>query len=543
MDGGIKYPKWEIKEKKAGNIIEALLVNRGLKTKKDQADFLVPPDPLRVTLKEVGLKLTDIKKFTRILAETKKNQKKIIIYGDYDADGICATAILWETLYSQGFDTLPYIPQRESEGYGLKAESVTLLKQKYHNLGLVITVDNGITANVEIKAIKKLGLQVVVIDHHQMGKKLPLTDLTIHTTSLCAGGIAWFVARELGYSKNLLELAAIATIADQMPLLGVNRALVKLGLSALPQTKRVGLQALLHEAAIGDKALGTYEVYYLIAPRLNATGRLAQGIDSLRLLCTRDTKRANQLAREIGQLNQKRQKVVEDSLLLVKKELASTNKVVIVSGQYHEGVIGLLAGKLAEEFGRPAVVFSVGKEIAKASARSVTGVNIIAHIHQFDELLIGGGGHPMAAGFSLEVKHLDLFTQKFTDHLNREVTDEMLGKKLKVDLILKPELINKKLVDEIVKLEPFGMGNPTPVFLLENALVTKVSAVGFGGHHLKLSVRIDEFPFEAIAFNFSEVKINDLLDQKVDLAVSLEENVWNGRTSLQLKVKDICLKK
>lgn len=543
MAGGIKYPKWEVKTKETGDVVETLLLNRGLLTKNEQDGFLNPPNPLKIPLKEVGLRSVDLKKLLVILKQAKKAKQKIIIYGDYDADGICATAILWETLYSQGFDVLPYIPERTSEGYGVKAASVKTLKEKYSNLGLIITVDNGITANTEIKAIKKMGLGVVVLDHHQLGKSLPQADAIIHTTSLCAAGITWFVARELGTSKNLLELATIATIADQIPLLGVNRALVKTGLVALSKTKRLGLESLLREAGIEDKILGTYEVNYLIAPRLNATGRMGQGIDSLRLLCTKDKKRAHQLAREIGRINQERQKVVEDSLLLVKKEVIGTNKVVIVSGQYHEGVIGLLAGKLAEEFGRPAVVFSVGESVAKASARSVSGVNIINLIHHFDDLLIGGGGHPMAAGFSLEIENLKLFTQKFTDYLNREVTEEMLGKKLKVDMSLTSDLVNKKLVDEIAKLEPFGMGNPTPLFLLENALVTKVSPVGFSGHHLKFIIKIDDQSFNAIAFSFGEVKTSELLDKKIDLVVALEENTWNGRTSLQLKVKDLCLKK
>ncbi len=539
MVGGVKYPKWEVKAKETADVAETLLINRGLTTKKERDEFFNPPSPLQISLKEVGLKSADIKKFSQILAKVKKNREKIIVYGDYDADGICATAILWEALYSLSFDALPYIPERVSEGYGLRAESVGVLKEKYPNLGLVITVDNGITANVDIKAIGKLGIGVVVVDHHQLGQQLPLADLIIHTTDLCAAGIVWFVARELGYRKSLLELVTIATIADQMPLVGVNRALVRAGLKNLTNTKRLGLQCLLREAGIEGKTLGTYEVNYLIAPRINATGRMGQGIDSLRLLCTKDAKRANLLAKQINQINQQRQKVVEESLLLVKKEFSNQNKVIIVSGQYHEGIVGLLAGKLTEEFGRPSIVFSVGESIAKASARSVKGVNIIAMIHQFDELLVGGGGHPMAAGFSLKRKHLELFTQKFTEYLNREVTDEMLGKKLVVDMILPGELVTQKLAVEIARFEPFGMGNPTPLFLAKDVLVVKASVVGSSGYHLKLVVKIGDQSVGAIAFNFSEVKAEELTGKKIDLVFSLEENIWNGKTSLQLKVKDI----
>lgn len=508
--------KWEILGK-GNDIVKILLKNRNIKSKKEIAEFFDPkfPEPIKIP-----------KKILTRLEKAKKNKEKIIIFGDYDCDGVCATAILWETLYKSGYDAMPYIPDRFTEGYGLKSDSLDKINTK-----LIICVDNGIVAYDAIKEAKKRGIDVIVVDHHTKGNKKLATSYILHSTAVCGSALAWFLARELGIKEGL-DLVALGTIADQMPLLGINRSLVKYGLQELQKTKRTGLKALI--ASAGITKIGVYEIGYIIAPRINAMGRLANALDSLRLLCTRDVKKANSLAKVLGETNIERQKIVDD-VLTKALEFVTKEKILVIEGDYHEGVIGLASGKITEKFYRPSIVLSRGEVTSKASARSIYGFNIIEAIKETG-LILEGGGHPMAAGFLIETEKIQEFRVKINELSKDKLTDEILEKKLKIDLELDFKNIIDDLVKEIEKFEPTGYGNFSPVFMSKNVKVVEVKPVGSDGKHLKLKVEQNNVVFDAIWFNNNQLLI---INNQYDLAFTIEQNIWNSKSSIQLKIKDI----
>lgn len=566
-----KNVKWEILNKNNGqrsgdnvdNIIEILLENRGVVTRKEKEEFFNPKNPCDLSLKDLGVDQKQLEKAIERIKKAIKEDEEIIIYGDYDADGICATAILWETIYLLNKKVKPYIPDRFEEGYGLNAETISKLKSENSNLKLIITVDNGIVASKSVETANNLGIDVVVTDHHQKEKKLPKAYAIIHTDKISGSGVAWILARELkkhfkiqnsGLMNDGLELAAIGTIADQMPLVGANRSFAKYGLKALNKTKRPGLLALFAESGLSDfkgenlqgKDIGTYEINFVIAPRINAMGRLEHAIDSLRLLCTKNNQKARELANILGRTNKKRQKIVDEVILHasgVAQKRFWKGAIVLSHESYHEGVIGLAASKLVEEFRRPAIVLSVGKQISKASARSITGFNIIESIKKLDDLILGGGGHPMAAGFSIKTSKIELFRKKFEDLTALLLTDEVLTRKLKIDMDIEFVNLSYELVREIEKFEPTGIGNPTAVFKTVNTSVVDAKSVGKDGKHLKLTFEKNGFTYNAIAFGMGEYYLNLTSGCKVDIVYNLALDVWNGNKKIQLKIKDMKIKK
>lgn len=508
------------------SLIIALLKNRGLKTKKEIADFLDPkfPEPIKIP-----------KKILTRLKIAKKNKEKIIVFGDYDCDGVCATAILWETLYKLGLDAMPYIPDRFTEGYGFKTTSLEKLKNSKTPMpNLIITVDNGIVAYDAVKEAKKKRIDVIVVDHHTIGDKKLATPYILHSTAVCGSALAWFLSKELGV-KNGLDLVAIGTIADQMPLLGINRSLVKYGLEELQKTKRVGLKSLIRSAGLND--IGVYEVGYILAPRINAMGRLSSALDSLRILCTRDFKKANDLAKILGETNLERQKIVDDVLSQVLKQVRGDTKIIVIDGDYHEGVIGLASGKITEKFYKPSIVFSKGSKVSKASARSIYGFNIIEAIKETG-LIIEGGGHPMAAGFLIETSKISEFRIKINELSKVKLTDEILEKKLKIDLRINFDNITDDLVKEIEKFDPVGVGNAQPTFMSSKVLIKELKPVGADGKHLKLKLSQNNKVFDAIWFGFSSA-YTLIPSALCDIAYTIEQNTWNNKTSIQLKIRDI----
>lgn len=551
MKNSIK--KWEILDNSrvltTEYLVSVLLKNRGMKSKTEKEKFLHPPNPSDIPLIRLGIEKEKITKIINRIKKAKKNNEFVVIYGDYDADGITATAILWETLHDFGLNALPFIPDRFEDGYGIKPASVAKLKSQFPNLKLIITIDNGIVAYEGINKAKELGIDVIVVDHHQKGPKKLATDYLLHSTDVCGCALAWFFSKELCKSCHLpfvtchsrLELAAIGTIADQMPLIDVNRSIVKYGLELLNKTKRLGLLALYKEAGIVN--IGTYEVGFIIAPRLNSTGRLKNGLASLQLLCTKDRLRASRIAREIGRINSERQnivaKVVEHALSVSKGE--PPNVIVLADEKYHEGVIGLAAAKLVEKFYRPAIVISEKKDISKASARSIAGFDIIEAIRGLDKYYLEGGGHPMAAGFSIETKNIKIFTEKINKIAEKLLTAEILQKKLKIDCEIDFNLMNFDLIKKLMLLEPAGIGNPQPVFLTKEVEVVGARIIGKDGRHLKLKLKQDEHILDSVYFGGGEIYSNLEPGRKINVIYNLEENFWNGNSSLQLLIRDISL--
>jgi single-stranded-DNA-specific exonuclease len=372
---------------------------------------------------------------------------------------------------------------------------------------------------------------------------------------LCASGIAYFVAKtsvstmnyELRATNSWLELAAIATITDLLPLTGINRSIVKYGLESLNQTSRVGLKALFEAA--GVEKITPYEIGYMIGPRLNASGRIDSALTALRLLCTHNEEKAREYAQILDQLNKERQEMTEEMSEHAKENYEFqrsaeplriknyAERIIVVDDEkYHQGIIGLIAGKLVEKYYLPAIVIAKGQEVSKASARSIFGFNIIEAIRSCESLLINAGGHPMAAGFSIETNKISNFKFQISNYAQRNISADTLRRSLKIDRILELQEINMNLYQQIVQMAPFGMGNPEPVFA-SSGIIQNLRTVGAEGKHLKLA--IDDF--DAIFFNGGHFLPQLKIGQKIKLAYSLALDTFNGNNKLQLKVRDLQL--
>jgi single-stranded-DNA-specific exonuclease len=538
-------------------ITAALLHNRGIETKEAIEQFL-HPHLADISLEKLGIKKNQITKALLCIENAQKENKTIIIYGDYDVDGVCASAILWETIYETYKKCVPYIPDRVEEGYGLSKAGIDNVLKKYPDTGLIITVDNGIAAHDAVTYAKEKGLIVLITDHHTKGEKNPDADAILHTTKVCGTGVAYALAREISSAKQdtasrdkgelsqdfnrHLELVALATIADCMPLQEENRTLVKFGMQALISTQRLGLDALLEEAKIEKATLDVYHIGFVIAPRLNAAGRLTSAMDSLRLICTVDSTRAKLLAKKLASTNSDRQTLTSDLFLHAKKSVldGDLHKVLITShDSYNQGVIGLIASKLTESYYRPSIVISVGTEgISKGSARSVKGVHIVELLKSVSDHLIQFGGHEMAAGFSIKTESIPLFSEAIQKHAEIHITDDHLIKIIDADMELPFSLVNHDLFMAIQQFSPFGQSNPEPTFVAKNVIVRDIRILGKEGKHIKFLLEQDGSFIDAIAFGFAE-KFEGSIGDSIDILYTVTLNTWNGRSKVELRIRDL----
>ncbi len=525
--------KWKVLPKVSADLKSQLLANRGLKSKSAIENFLHPA--LKKYQKE--LEIPGINKASARIKKAIKNSEQIICYGDYDVDGICATAIIYKALSSIGANILPFIPHRERDGYGLSTVGLDAIKLKYPETKLVITVDNGIVAVEQIKYAKKMGFDVIITDHHLPLEELPKAGAIVHSIKMCGAGVAWCLARVLvskELSQELLQFVAIGTIADQMELVGLGRALAVEGLVEINKTSNPGLRALIGVTNLEFGKIGSYEIGHIIGPRLNAAGRMDTAMPALKLLCTNNPNKALDFAEQLMEANTSRQdltiKAIEEASLQIDK---NGHVHVVVSPNWIPGIIGLIAARLSEEYSRPAIAISVGETMAKGSARSIPGVNIVESLRQCRELLIDVGGHAGAAGFSLESKNVELLKIKLEELI---IKQEAVEKELEIEAILATKELNRKLLDLLEEFEPFGAGNPKPVFGSKNMKITDIKSVG-GGKHLKFLAD----GIEAIAFGRGELRGILKEGQLLSVAYNLELNTFNGNSRLQLKVKDIGL--
>ena len=540
--------KWNvlssIKQLTEEKLLTILLENRKITTKVQKERFLTPKLS-DVTIESVKIDKQELKKSVERINKAIKEKKQIIVFGDYDVDGICGSAILWETLNDLGANVLPYIPSRFEEGYGLSIKSIDNLLKEQKEIDLIITVDNGIVANDAVDYATSKGIDVIITDHHVSSDIKPKAFSIVHTTLLCGTGVAYLLSKSFKKKDydNHLELVVLATIADLVPLTNANRVLAHFGLEALRKTKRVGLLALFSSAGIDREEVDIYEIGHVIAPRLNAMGRLESAMDSLRLICTTSSKRASTLAKALSDTNLERQKFTVKALMHAKDKAKGklvNNLLFIVDESYQQGVIGLVAGRLVEEFYLPSIVISKGKTYSKASVRSVKGFNIIEFLRQASDLLVDVGGHPMAAGFTVETKKLDQLEEKLYKLSAKLLKKDHLERILNIDLEIPSSFISFKTYELISKLKPFGMANPEPTFVTKGLKVEGLKVIGKDGKHLKLNLKPNDSSFwiDAIAFGMGElnqIKIGD----EIKVAYTLDLNEWNGNKKLQLKIKDI----
>jgi len=546
-----KAKRWQILSKKKGlkkeEILKTLLLNRGLKTKKEIENFFTPPDPYKLTAKKLGINPSQLIKVTRRVKKAIKDKEKIIVYGDFDADGICATAILWETLFALGARVLPFTPRRE-EGHGLKVDRIDEFKKE--GVTLIITVDQGIAATRQAEHARSQGLDLIITDHHIPGAKKPKASGIVHTTKLSGAGVAWFLACRLSKAcKNKralpgLDLVTIATVADVMPFTGANRAIVKHGLKQVRETERLGLLGLYQAAGLEREKIGTFAIGFIIGPKINAAGRIDDPMEALRLLCTKDKGRAFLLASKLDQQNKARQNLTQKSYLFARDlwlEDGDDSELIFLSHEsFEEGIVGLVAGRLVEEFYRPAIIVSLKGDKVRASARSVAEFDIIEAIRTCSDLLSSHGGHPMAAGFSIEKKKLEKLKGRLKKLAREKLDGVVLSPTVKIDLEVGFSNLTSGLFEKIGKFAPFGLGNPAPTFLTRGLVFRDVRTVGMESQHLKAAVFDQDsgVGFSLIGFGLGG-RVDELSPEaKVSLVYTLSENVWNGKKSLELKVKD-----
>lgn len=534
--------RWEVtsdqEPENSDQLIEVLLKNRGI---TDANRFFNPPAPRELLTGTKSffpdLKTDQLNKAVKRIRSAIENKEKIVVWGDYDVDGVCATAVLWQTLYGLGAQVLPHIPDRFGEGYGLNENMIRKLGEEGNRL--IITVDSGITAIKEAQAAREIGIDLIITDHHLKPKKLPEAHAIVHTTALCGTGIAWLVASKL-ISKpssldSSLDLVAIATVADLQPLLGANRSLVKEGFKVLNKLDRPGLAALVEVAGLRPGNLGSYAAGWVLGPRINAVGRVRQGIEALRLLCTPNLTQARSLAHILNLANAERQALTLHTFDHAKGLVEDDDDLIVIfHDSWHEGIIGLVAGRVVEEYGRPAIVISKGKEFSKGSARSVNGLNIVEILRAESDLLEDVGGHTAAAGFTIKTAHLKKFVESIRRHTHPLLAGLDPRPVLKIDLPLPIDRIDAKLVAELEKFDPHGIGNPEPVFVDWQAQILGKKKVGRESQHLKLSL----YPgYDAIWFRANEVELDR--GQTVALAYTPEIERWQGKEKITLRIRDL----
>ena len=526
-------------------ILASLLAARGVRTPEEANAFLHPEEG---QLNDPFL-MENMGRAAALINAAVREKGSIVIYGDYDCDGICASTILLEALQQLGAKAEVYIPSRKEEGYGLNEAAVRRLADKYR---LLITVDCGITSVSEVALARELGMTVIVTDHHTIPAELPPAHAVLHPRlgnypcpDLCGAGVSYKLSCALLGRRILptLELCALATIADMVPLLGENRALAALGLRRMQMTARPGLRALLGVAGIqaGEVISGT-QAAFLLAPRINACGRMDTAYIALELLTARDPLRAMELAEQCNALNERRKnterRILEEAdAQALTLDLCAQRAIVVEGEGWESGVVGLVAGRLAERYGYPTVALSRDGDVCVGSARSACGVDLYQALASCADLFTRFGGHRQAAGLTLPADRVPAFRERLSTAVAEQLAGRTLMPETAYDAVLPLSAVTLELIDQVALLEPFGMSNPAPVFLLENVDVLSARAVGAEGAHLKLTLSQDGALLDAIAFHMGSRA--GTLRGLCDLAVSPVANTFGGRTAAECRVEAI----
>lgn len=531
----------------------AMLMNiRGLDDAAYLREFLGEGEPL-----SDPFLLKDMDKAAARITRAVDNMEKIAVYGDYDADGVTSTAMLYSYLETRGADVIFYIPQREGEGYGMNMSAVEYLKEQ--GVSLIVTVDNGISSVQEVARANELGIDVVVTDHHRPQEILPdavavvdayRPDDTSPYKHFSGVGVAFKLLMALedgaGDVEDLLEaysdLAAIGTIGDIVPLTGENRTLIRAGLERLSQSDRPGVQALLENAGIAGKVLTSTNVAFTLVPRINATGRMGAPERAVRLLISGYEEEAEVLSEEICADNEERRRVeaeiAEAAFADIEAKGYMKDRVVVVDGEnWHHGVIGIVASRVTERCGKPCMIISRGETEAKGSGRSIEGFSLFEAICACGDLLIKFGGHPMAAGITLKPENIEAFRKRINQYA-AEHFPQMPTQTVTLDCKLNPAALSVSMAQSLTQLEPFGNGNPQPVFGLFNMELSNVTPVG-GGGHLRLTLEKNGAVITAMRFNTKPEELPYHIGDKIDLAVQLEAREFRGQPSLTVIVRDM----
>ncbi|TAN32763.1 single-stranded-DNA-specific exonuclease RecJ [Patescibacteria group bacterium] len=564
-------------------IIARLLWNRNLRSQEEIDEFLNPDYSADI---HDPFLFKDMEKAASLIFRAIDKKEKIIVHGDYDADGVCSAALLILCLKNLGAENVDvFIPHREIDGYGLNLKTVEFLKNRGANL--IITCDCGISNVEEVKAAKKAGMKIIVTDHHTVPAKLPPADAIIHPLvkgekypdkGLCGGAVAFKLTQGLlkknaalgnklkdgqspeAFEKWMLDLVAIATVGDMVPLLGESRTLARYGLTVLNKTRNIGLKKLLSAAGIADEngrpRRGSYDsatLSFQIVPRLNAAGRMDHANTALALLVAKDEKEATELSEQLNKNNSDRQRLTEQYIAEARKQIKETaqnkNPLIFVLGSdWPTGILGLISGKIKDEFYKPALVMNAAGDEINGSGRSIREFNLIAALQSMPEMFDKFGGHPAACGFTLkEPSVLEEFKKKLAAKCAADTAGVELAPQIIIDGEISVDEVDWKLYDLLQKFEPFGQFNEEPRYLAAGLSVVNIEPIGQDGKHLRLTVRHNShICHKMIGFGLGDVnrhpddwraRLN--IGDKIDLVFSIGANEWNGNRQLEMKVEDL----
>ena len=530
-------------------LIAHLLYNRGL-TDPSQLELFIAGDE---RLSDNPSLLPDMHQAVARIYQALLSGENIAIYGDFDVDGVAATALLVQGLSAIGGKTTPYIPHRLTEGYGLKTAALENLYRQ--GISLVITVDCGITALPELKKARRMGLDVIITDHHTALPEIPPASAIVNPklpystypfSELTGVGVAFKLLQALfqGIGKEeqldeLMDLVALGTIADIAPLLGENRYLVKQGLKLINDTPRLGIRELITQTGLDVGSLDSESISWVLAPRLNAAGRLAHAMASYKLLMTNSPQEAHELATYLEQKNAERQRLTTRVLTKAREQILAKGispLLIATDRDYPVGIAGLVASRLSEEFYRPTIIIRTGEQLSSGSCRSITEFNIILALQQCSHLLSQFGGHSQAAGFTLPTKNLARLQQI----LSQLAASQLEGADLQLHLNIDAETTLPELTGNtyqiIQKLAPFGRGNPAPTFLSRRVEVVNCRTMGNSGEHLRLKLKQSGTVWDGVAFRLG----NSLAEvsSPLDIVYNLEIDRWRGEETLRLNILD-----
>jgi single-stranded-DNA-specific exonuclease len=537
-------------------MISRILLNRGIDTLEKAKLFF------RGKMENLydPFLLADMEKAVNRIIKAILHKEKILIYGDYDVDGITSVSMLYLLLKQLGANVRFYIPHRVQEGYGISTTGIEEAAKE--QIDLIISVDCGITALKEVNYARQLNMDVIISDHHEPGIQLPEAYAILNPKcensnypfqELAGVGVAYKLAQAIINASNLdesiikdyVDLVAIGSAADIVPLIDENRIFVKEGLKKLNETNRPGLRALLQVAGLFNKPIGTGQVVFVIAPRINAVGRMGNAERAVELLTTQDADLALEIANILETENRQRKNIDEETFKTAQQQVDEkfdlNNYFGLVLDQegWHPGVIGIVASRVVEKYYRPTIMISIEDNIGKGSARSISGFDIYLALKQCEDLLLGYGGHKYAAGLTIEKDKIEAFRERFNEIACQQLDEELLSPKLRIEGEIRLGEINSRLYKYLKLLAPFGPQNMRPVFLSQKLQVVGTPAI-VGNNHLKFKVRQDGIVLDAIGFNLGDLIYRiEPGASNLDMTYVIEENSYLGRTTLQLRVKDL----
>lgn len=541
-------------ELKVSPIVAKLLINRGLGDPHKARQFLVAD--MESLLSSWDLK--GMREAVACVTKTMDEGGSIVVYGDYDVDGITATSVVYRFLKRCGASVSYYIPERQSEGYGLNLEALEGLIAK--GTDLVITVDCGISSYDIVEAVRDR-LALVITDHHEAPALIPRAVAVVdHKQPNCpypdknlAGvGVAYKLCQAIWQERTGevyqadLDIVALGTVADVVPLVGENRILVKAGLSKMQLQPNRGMEALINVAGLKDRKITAGHIGYTLAPRLNAAGRVAHATRAVELLTTPSQEEAYEIAEELQETNLERQALERDIHEVARQDVLKqgpdADYVVVVGGQdWHPGVIGIVASRLVEEFYKPTLVISIKDGIGKGSCRSIDNCNIYEALQSAEDLLIQFGGHQAAAGFSIKEDKIPALRERLAQYCKEHLAETDYLPIVDIDSQVAIDDIDVPLIEEIETLEPYGMANPTPVLALEEATISDLFLMGQQKKHAKVLLEREDSTIDAIAWNRPDLHASFFPGDRVKVAFTVQKNEWNGHVSPQLMIQDMAL--